>query len=71
MLHQPQPGLFEQVFGDIALVRQSGEKVVQAGIECLMHRIERFGIAGSQATDELELILAIHRIGNNAEGATT
>jgi hypothetical protein len=70
MLHKPQPGLFKQVFCDIALVRQSGEKVVQAAVECIMHRIERRGIARSQAADELELRLAIHR-GNNAEAATT
>ena len=55
MLHEPQPGLFEQVFGDIAPVRQPGEKVVQAAIEGIMHRIERPGIARSQAADELEL----------------
>ena len=66
MPHKPQPGLFKQVFGDIALVRQSGEKVVQAAVECVVHRIERRGIARSQAADELELKLAIHR-GNNAE----
>jgi len=70
MLHQPQPGLFEQVFRDFAPVRQSGEKVEQAGIECLLHRIERRGIARSKAADELELALAIHP-GNNAKDQTT
>ena len=70
MLDQPQPGLFKQVFGDIAPVRQPGEKVVQPAIEGIMHRIERLGIARSQAADELELGIAIHR-GNNAKGATT
>ena len=70
MRHQPQPGLFKQIFGDVAPVRQSGEKVVQAAVERVVHRIERAGIARSQAADELELTLAIHR-GNNAEGART
>ena len=68
VLHQPQPGLFEEVFGHIALVRQPGKKVVQAAVECVVHRIKRRRIAHAQAADELELSLAVHR-GNNAEPA--
>ena len=67
MRDQPQPGLFKQIFGGIAPVRQPGEKIVQPAVERTMHDIERLGIARAQASDELELGLAIHR-GNNAEG---
>jgi hypothetical protein len=70
VLHKAQPGLFKQVFCDIASVRQSDEKVVQAAIEGIMHRIERLGFARSQAADELELNLTTHQR-NNAESAET
>ena len=70
VLHQSQPGLFQQVFSNIPPVRKSGKKVVQAAVEGLMNRVERGGIPRSQAADELELELAIHS-GHNAADART
>ena len=70
MRHEPQPGLFKQVFGDVAPTRQPREKGVQAAIEGSMHDIKRLGIARSEAADELELKLSVHR-SYNAEGVRT
>jgi hypothetical protein len=62
VLHQPEPGLLQQVFGDVAMIRQPGEKAKQAAVERLVHRIKGRRVARPQALDELELRLAIHLV---------
>jgi hypothetical protein len=70
MHDEPQPGLFEQIFGNVPAVRQPRKEVIQTAIEGVVHGVECLGIALPQAADKLELDLAVHRC-TNADLAET
>ena len=57
---EAQPGLFEQVFGDVAAARQPRQKVEQAGVERGMHLVEGGRIGAFQPGDQGELELPLH-----------
>jgi hypothetical protein len=60
MHHEPEPSLFNEIFGHVPTVGQSRQEVVQAAIEGIVHDLERVTIACPQTFDKPELTLAIH-----------
>jgi isocitrate/isopropylmalate dehydrogenase len=61
---ETQPGVFEQVLGHVAAVRQAREKAVQARVERGVDRVERGGVAAADPLDQGQLELAVHTARN-------
>ena len=70
MYHEPQPSLFEKIFSNVSPVRQSRKEVVKAPVEGIVHGVERLRVARPQASNKLELELAVHQR-TNADVAET
>ena len=70
VLHEAQPGLFEQILGNIAVSDQPRQKPEQPVIQRGVNLVERGGIAKAQQRDQIELRLAIHKNHNASAGRT-
>ena len=66
MPNEPQPGLFEQILGDVPAVCQPDQKVEQPHVVRAVHGIKSVRIAIPQTADDLQLELTVHR-GTNAD----
>ena len=60
MGHEPQPGFFQQILGDVAAARQAGQKAVEARVERRVDGVERRRLPGPHALDQRQLRLAVH-----------
>src|SRR5262245_23009184 len=61
---QPQPGLLDEVLGNVAPIRQPRNKVVEPHVEFGKDDVERRRIATAQAINQRELVVAVHRCTN-------
>jgi hypothetical protein len=60
VLHEPQPGFLEQVFGDIAAARQPNEERQQTRVERGVDMVESVGVPLTKPLDQRELGLPLH-----------
>ena len=70
MLHEAQPGLFEQILGNIAVSGQPRQKTEQPSVQRGVDLVERGGVANAQPRDQIELRPAIHKNHNASAGRT-
>jgi hypothetical protein len=64
MSHQPEPRLFQQIFGDMVAAGQAKQEREQPEIEGVVHDIERSLFTAAKLLDERQLGIPVHRSHN-------